>query len=250
MGATNKCSADSQKEWRCQRRHKSKPVIGGSKILVVRMAKISRDAPRSGFKKQNKTEETPKLTKKLIITNKNPTKGAQHLCAQLRKMLSPACITKITDKHPRIQDFLPQADESGISHILLVSDTTIQLGIRPKGPTYLFSIEQYSDDLKNYGQEFYKHLPLITFDGKSPLKAVFEKFGEKSTVFKRAIHIMFDGDLIFIRHYLHKTTSTELNYKVELKEIGPKLTLKLVKTEDGLLPSLRSSTAKKTRRTE
>ncbi|KAI4292581.1 hypothetical protein PAPHI01_1855 [Pancytospora philotis] len=185
-----------------------------------------------------------KLVNKLVITNRNPTKAATKLCKQLRETFAPDCLTHIKDKHPRIKDYLEMADAHMISQIVVVSDKLLQIGCRPSGPTYSFRIVDYKDDFKKFSPELFRQPPFVTFDGRSDLKPVFERLGKNEPGFKRTLHFLFDGDRVLMRHYSMKQKDDTDNFVMGLREIGPSLTLELVKTEEGLFQSARASASK------
>ena len=196
-------------------------------------------------------EEAPlKLINKLVITNRNPNGDAKRLCTQLRKMLDPECLTHLKEKHPRLKDCLMMADHYLISHIVVVTGSEMQVGVRPTGATYSFKILEYEDNFKNYGPEFYKAPAFVTFEGRSPLRSLFEKFGRNEAGFRRSLHFCFEGDKIFVRHYWYRTEDTDENFRVGLREIGPRLTLQLTGIEEGLYPGLRKDATKSSKRNE
>ncbi|KAI5150423.1 hypothetical protein ENBRE01_1488 [Enteropsectra breve] len=209
----------------------------------------SRDNKKFGKNKNSKNRkhkmenDEPKgpLVNKLIITTREPSKESKKLCTQLRRICDPDCLTKLQDKRPRVQDYLGVADAFLISHIMVVSENSIQIGMRPQGPTHTFKILEYSNEWKNFSFELYKNPPFITFQGKSDLKPIFERLGKNAPGFKRALHISFEDDKIYIRHYCTSTEDLEDNWKMHLREIGPRLTLQHVKKEEGLYQQLRGS---------
>lgn len=198
----------------------------------------------------NEEEKPPVLLNKLVITNKNPSKSTKKLCKQLRRIFDPDCLTNLKEKHPRIKDCLQMADFHQISHICIVSDAMIQIGDRIKNETYTFKILDYVDNFKNYGFDYYKTPAFITFQGSHQLRPLFERFGKNEPGFKRSLHFLFDGEQIHIRHYWYKTQDTEDNFKVGLKEIGPRLTIKLIKTESGIFESMRNNDKKGDKKAE
>lgn len=185
------------------------------------------------------------LVNKVVITNRNPSKKSMKLCTQLRKIFDPDGMTNLKEKHPRVSDFLEVADHFLISHIITVSDMHIHVGVRPRGPTYVFKILEYDPEFKNFGAEIYKHPAFITFEGRSVLKPVFERFGKNEAGFRRALHFRFEDDQILVRHYCVGTKDTDDNFRVGLREIGPRLTLQLVEKEEGFYPNLRASKGKR-----
>lgn len=74
----------------------------------------------------------------------------------------------------------------------------------------------------------------MTVNGKCEYKHLFESFGKNQNVFQRALHFDIQDDFINIRHYFILTKDTENNYRVSMREIGPRLTLKLSKIEEGV----------------
>lgn len=201
---------------------------------------------QTGIAKKAKPADAPPLvlTNKLVITNRNPSKIAKKLCQQLREIFSPNSLTHIKDKHPRIKEYLRMADAHLISHMVVVSDKMIQIGIRPKGPTHTFKIIEYGDDYKRYHSDNFRQAPFITFEGKSALKPMFENLGKKEPGFKRTLHIKFEDDIIYIRHYCLKEKDSSDNFVMGFKEIGPRLTLQFVGTEEGLFKTARVKSTK------
>lgn len=204
-----------------------------------RKTSAGRSGPRAA------DEPAAPLVNKLVITNRNPTKCSVKLCTQLRKLFDPECMTHLKEKHPRFKDCLEMADHYMISHIIVISDSVMQVGVRPNGPTHTFKILEYEDNFKNFHSDFYRKAPFITFDGKSALKTAFERFGRAEPGFKRTLHFLFEDEKIFIRHYSIKERDSDDNFVVGLKEIGPRLTLQLVNTECGFYPGLKSGKARK-----
>ncbi len=183
---------------------------------------------------EKKKELSVFLTKKLVITNKKPSKETERLCKQLRYIFSPDNLSSIKKENLSFRQYLELADHYQISHIIIVNRNILKIGVRTTGITYKFKIVEYIDNFKNFNPSFYLSPPFVTFEGKSVLKPIFAKFGKNKTGFKRVLHVEFESDLIYIRHYAHCVENNEDSYKVKLKEIGPRLTLSLLATETGL----------------
>ncbi|KAI5175755.1 hypothetical protein PAEPH01_2193 [Pancytospora epiphaga] len=231
----------------------SSKILSTKKLSVagVTMKNRARTVHKTSSKKQAPRELSGQtdlpLVNKLVITTRNSTKRAKKLCEHLRKIFDPDGFTQLKEKHPRLQDFIGMADSFRIGHVLIVSDNAIQVGVRPHGPTYTFKIVEYDESLKTYTPEIFKTPPFVTFGGKSHLEELFENFGKNKNGFKRVLHVEFKDENIVLRHYCLKETNTEDNYVLGYKEIGPRLTLELTKTEDGFYPAHHTASHNKKR---
>lgn len=172
-----------------------------------------------------------------VVSVRNPSKKSETICKQLRKILSPDCLSKI-EINPKIQDIVDASSQLLIKQIICVSEDKIKVALLPSGPTYLFKIIGYEDNFKNYTNDIYKSAPFITFEGKSSIKTLFQNFGTTDRPARRALHFHFDDSLVHIRHYFTSTENTDDNFVVRLKEIGPKLTLELVEAKNGIFPDM------------
>lgn len=191
---------------------------------------VQTNEPESSFKKSM-------LLNSAIITVRNPSKRVKALCKYFRKILSPDCLTKL-EANPKIQDLLYVSQQLLIKHIIYISELEITIASLPNGPTYLFKIIDFEDNFKNYSNDIYNNPPFLTFNGKSNIKPLFQQFGVTDKSSKRALHFHFDDSLIYIRHYLISDRDTDDNFVVRLEEIGPKITLKLIETNNGVFTHL------------
>lgn len=170
---------------------------------------------------------------KLVITTKKPNKRAKLLCRQVRRMLEPNVTAKLKDRNTTIEPYLSIADAFELSHFILIDSRDIKIGVRPNGPTFVFNIVEYNPKYVNLGSEFYSEDAHITFTGESEFKELFSSLSSSGKAFKRNIHVCFEDDLIYIRHY-GVLIKEEENIKVGFNEIGPRITLKFIKKMDGL----------------
>ncbi len=76
------------------------------------------------------------------------------------------------------------------------------------------------------------------------MKNLFSSFGKKAKPFKRVLNISEIDDKIYFRHYFYTVDDLEEKYKVSLKEIGPKITLKLINKEEGFFEEYKKSMKK------
>lgn len=173
----------------------------------------------------------------LTMTVRDPSKITEGMCKQLRKVFMPNSLTKL-EMNTRMQDVIDVSDQLLITEIVYLSKDELKIAVMPKGPTFIFNIVEYDNNYKNFSMDLYREPALITMDGKWAHKNIFEGFGTRGGDSKRALHFHFKNDLIYIRHYYISTEDLEDKFKVGLKEIGPKLTLKLKKIEEGVFPEM------------
>lgn len=173
-----------------------------------------------------------------VVTVRNPSKETEALCKNLRKILSPDCLSKM-ETNPKMQDLADVAHQLLVKQIIYISENHLKIASLPNGPTYVFEIVSKENTFKNFSPEYYSTIPFLTFEGKSPIKPIFQSFGQSSSIdFKRVIHFHFKEELIYIRHFFKTVEDTDDNFRVHLKEIGPKITLKFIEKITGVLPDL------------
>ncbi|UYI27044.1 U3 small nucleolar ribonucleoprotein [Encephalitozoon cuniculi] len=172
------------------------------------------------------------FSNKLVITAKKPGKRTRQICMHIRRMLEPNVTAKLRDRNTTVKSYLDVADALELSHFVLVDARDIKIGTRPKGPTYVFNVVDYNPKYVKVGNEYYEEDPCITFTGESELKELFLSLSSRPKTFKRNLHFCFDGDLIHVRHYAILTKEEE-DIKVGFHEIGPRITMRLVKKMDG-----------------
>lgn len=190
------------------------------------------------IQKEEKPLKKSMLINSAVVTVRDPSKSTENLCKNLRKVLSPDCLTKL-DINPKMQDLADVAHQLLVKQIIYLSEHVAKVAILPNGPTYVFDIISYEDNFKNFSTEIYKSAPFLTFDGKSPLKQLFQHFGQSEKDSKRVLHFHFKDELVHIRHFMKTTEDTEDNFKVHLREIGPKVTLRFSEKIDGVFPDLK-----------
>lgn len=183
------------------------------------------------------------LTNTLVMTVRDPSKTSETLCKQLKKVFTPNCLTKL-ETNPRMQDVIDVSDQLHVRQIVHISEHEIKIACLPKGPTYTFSIVEYDNMYKNYPAEFYKLPAFVTMEGRSNYGHIFQHFGKNEAGFQRALHFFFSEDLVHVRHYCTSVEDLDEKFKVGLKEIGPRLTLKFRDVRDGVFPEMK---IKKTR---
>lgn len=222
-----------------------------NKHLLANKKKDSRKSPGKHVKSgkpakysepENTAENEAKLKKSLLInvavvTIRNPSKRIEALCKHLRKILTPNCLTKL-EINPKIQDLVDVSAQLLLKQIIYISEKEVQIACLPSGPTHYFEIADYQDNFKNFASDLYKSLPFITTDGKSELKPVFQGFGASDKVDRRSLHFHFRYDFVHVRHFLQGVETLDDKFKVKLKEIGPRLTLKFIETKPGIFPKL------------
>ncbi|KAM0681025.1 hypothetical protein GINT2_000808 [Glugoides intestinalis] len=214
-----------------------------SKHLITRQKKhVKRGKPAKYAATENTEEDEAKLKKSMLIntavvTVRNPSKRVEALCKQLRKILTPNCLMKL-EINPKVQDLVDVSEQLLLKQIIYISEKEIQVACLPSGPTHHFNIADYRGDFKNFANDLYKNPPFITTDGKSELKPVFQAFGSSNNVDRRSLHFHFRYDLIHIRHFLQGVETLDDKFKVKLKEIGPRLSLKFIETKTGIFPKL------------
>jgi len=172
-----------------------------------------------------------------VVCVRSPSKKSEAICKQLRRILTPDCLSKM-EINPKLQDVADVSAELLMKQIVYISEHSITIASLPNGPTYTFKIVEYEDNFKNYQSDLYKTVPFVTFEGKSSLRSVFQSFGTEETLSKRVLHFHFINDLTYIRHYTVCTEDGEDNFVVRMKEIGPRLTLQLTGTDSGVLPAM------------
>ncbi|ELA42082.1 uncharacterized protein VICG_00931 [Vittaforma corneae ATCC 50505] len=172
-----------------------------------------------------------------VVSVRHPSKKAEAVCKQLRKILSPDCLSKI-EVNPKLQDIVDVAAQLLVKQIIYISENEIRIALLPTGPTYSFKIIEYENNFKNFPNDIYWTTPFITFEGKSSTKTLFQNFGTMNRSARRALHFHFDDDLVHIRHYATSIQNTDENFVVHLKEIGPKLALKLLEVKNGVFPGM------------
>lgn len=171
---------------------------------------------------------------KLVITVKKPTKRAKQICAHMRRILEPNVTAKLRDKNTTVKSYLDVADALELSHFILVDARDIKIGIRPHGPTYVFNVVEYNPKYIKVSEDHYKSDPFISSTGESELKELFLSLSSQPDTFKRSLHFHFDGDLVHIRHYAILTKDDDDDdIKVGFNEIGPRISMRLVKRMDG-----------------
>lgn len=182
---------------------------------------------------------------KLVITTKTASKATKHLCTQLRRAFDPDCLSKLREFHIRFKDCLAVADAYRISHLIIVSDRTIQIGQLPHGPTYTFKILEYDAINGTAPSELFALPALISLDGRSELKSLFQHFGRTEPIFRRVIHFACEGDVVHLRHYRSNVQTTDENFKMSMQELGPRLSLQLISREDGFYKKLKADLKRK-----
>lgn len=178
------------------------------------------------------------LVNTVVMTVKNPSKSTEMLCKQLKRIFSPNCLAKL-EKNPKIQDVVDFSDQLLVKQIVHIAENEVKIVHMPKGPTYTFSILEYFDNYKNYPSDLYKSPAFITLDGKCEYKHIFESLGKNEAEFQRSLHFYVKDDIVFIRHYCISTENLDDKFKVALREIGPRLKLKLKNIKDGIFPELK-----------
>lgn len=207
------------------------------------MRKPFTNKSRQGKKERAPSQEINEFVKRsvlmhsAVISVRNPSKRSETLCKQLRKILSPNCLSKL-EINSKLQDIIDVSSQLLLKQIIYVSENEIKIAALPNGPTYIFRIIEYEDNYKNYPNKIYTSAPFVTFDGKSSLRPIFQSFGMNEGVPKRTLHCQFKDDQISIRHYTILSEDTEDNFVVHLNEIGPKLTLQLLETRDGIFTGM------------
>lgn len=205
---------------------------------------LSRKARKEAkIEEHKKTLEDKEIKKSdliniLTMTVKNPSKATEGLCKQLRKIFMPNSLNKI-EINPKMQDVIDISDQLLVTQVVYLSKDEIKIAVMPKGPTYTFKIDEYDNNYKNFTMDLYKEPAFITTEGKCSYKNIFECLGTGEGEFKRALHFYFKNDLVYMRHYCTSTEDLEDKFKVCLREIGPRLTLKLMKLEDGIFPEMK-----------
>lgn len=172
---------------------------------------------------------------KLIVTCKKPKKQAKIICKVLRRIFLPNVTFKLKDKSVGLKKLKSIGDEYKMSHYIVVGDRYIKIGHRPNGPTATYRIINFKDTIKKHNNSIYNEDPLITISGESNLSDMFIKLSHPGKLPTRNIHFHFNNDEVEIRHYKIETKEED-NVKVGLNEIGPKLTLKLLKIQDSFFP--------------
>jgi rRNA maturation protein Rpf1 len=212
--------------------------------------KSTRKSRREMWRKRTAGEENEDVVlKKSMLTNiltmtvRDPSKVTEGLCKQLKRIFAPNSLTKL-ENNPKMQDVIDVCDQLFVKQIIYLSKDEIKIAVMPSGPTYVFSIEEYDDNYKNFPMDLYKHPAFITTEGKCSYKHIFEGLGTDEGEFSRALHFYFKEDLVYVRHFCTSTEDLEDKFKVCLREIGPKLTLKLKKIEEGVFSDMK---IKKTR---
>lgn len=191
----------------------------------------------------------PDLTNTLVMTVRSPSNATKTLCKQLRRVFAPNCLSKL-EINPRMQDVIDVADQLYAKQIVYISEGEIRIACMPQGPTYRFSIIEYESEYKNYPADIYRYPAFITTEGKSSCDHVFQHFGKNETGFRRALHFCFDEDLTRMRHYCTTVEELEEKFKVSMREIGPRLTLRLKDVSDGVFREMnveRSRTPRRSR---
>lgn len=202
--------------------------------MQKRWSKNTRTRPTECEK--NETPQKSKRIYSVVISVRSPSRKSEIICKQLRRLLTPDCLSKM-EINPKLQDVADVSADLLVKQILYISEHNIMIAPLPNGPTYVFEIVEYEDNFKNYSSELYKDIPFITFNGKSELKQLFKDFGTEETLSKRVLHFHFKNELVYIRHYSFATIDGDDNIVVQLKEIGPRFTLKCLKTDTGVLAS-------------
>jgi U3 small nucleolar ribonucleoprotein protein IMP4 len=169
---------------------------------------------------------------KLVITTKKPKKKTKTLCEHMRRLLEPNVTAKLRDKGTTVKDYVGVADKYELSHFILLDARDIRIGVRPKGPTYVFNVVSYDGRMRPAQHRYFLRDPLITFTGESELRELFASLSSQPAEFDRNIHVHFEDGLIHIRHYA-MVTKEEEDIKVGFNEIGPRLTLRLFKKTEG-----------------
>lgn len=186
---------------------------------------------------EDQTLKKSMLINSAVVTVRNPSKRVEGICKQLRKMLSPDCLFKI-EMNPKLQDLLDTSNQLLVKQVIYISENQIKIANLPNGPTHTFQIVEYENNFKSFSNEIYKIPPFITVDGKSSLKPLFLEFGQNNQISKRVVHFHLKDDLIYIRHFTTHTEDLDDKFKVCMKEIGPRFTLKLSKTENGVFSDM------------
>lgn len=184
------------------------------------------------------TQKKSMLINTAVVTVRNPSKRTESICKQLRKILSPDCLFKL-ETNPKMQDLLDVSPQLLVKQIVYLSEQEMKIACLPAGPTHVFKIIDYQNNFKNFSQEVYSELPFVTTHGKSITKTMFQSFGSVDRHSKRALHFHFKDDLVYIRHFVTSVANLEDKFRVGLKEIGPRLTLKLLESKTGVFPEMK-----------
>ena len=182
---------------------------------------------------------------KLVITNKKPSKRAKKLCLQLRRLLKPNTVSNLKDTNPPVDECLSFADRFAVGMIIYITDAEIQIAPRPEGPTFTFKILEYDEEFRDLQPGYSQKLPFVTMEGKSVLKPLFEKLGKNEEGFRRVLHFSFEDKIVYMRHYITMVNDTDDNWRVSMRETGPKLKLELIEEAPGILVKIRASQPKK-----
>lgn len=212
----------------------SKKIFKGRKTT----RKHDKDRQLENEIEEEQVQKKSMLINSAVVTVRNPSKKVEGICKQLRKILSPDCLFKI-ETNPKLQDLLDTSNQLLVKQVIYISENQIKIANLPNGPTHTFQIIEYENNFKSYSNEIYKIPPFITVDGKSSLKPLFLGFGQNNKISKRVVHFHLKDDLIYIRHFTTHTEDLDDKFKVCMKEIGPRFTLKELDTTGGVFPEMK-----------
>jgi hypothetical protein len=159
----------------------------------------------------------------------------------LRKCFEPHTSSKLRDeKRSSLKDYVSVADQFKISHFMVFTQTEngIYLKIsryKNKGPTVHFKVVDYT--LFNRNQTMVLQDPFISFTGFRKDDELLDYLGFVNTHtnddrINRTISFHREESKIYVRHYVIKREMGN-SVRIELEEIGPRMTLEIFKIEDG-----------------
>ncbi|ORD98552.1 hypothetical protein A0H76_2286 [Hepatospora eriocheir] len=198
----------------------------------------------------NNNDQEILYERKLILTTNKPSKKLKIICKHLRMLLRPHSLYKMKEFNIPIKDVIKDSEELSVAHIIYCMENKLIIGDRKEKVSYYFDLVEYENNFKMFKDFYYKDSPFVKIyynrndmtddqiEIDKELSKVFEKFGtveSKLKDFKRLLQIFFENGLIYIRHYCYSIEDVESNFKVSLREIGPRFTLKFIKKEENLL---------------
>ncbi|KAF2315013.1 hypothetical protein GH714_037555 [Hevea brasiliensis] len=199
-----------------------------------------------------------KIPKSFVFSREKLPGPLKQLQMDLRKLMLPYTALNLREKkRNNLRDFLNVSGPMGVTHFLILSKTETASYLRvartPQGPTLTFKIHEYStaQDVAQSQlrprcpQDLFKNPPLIVLSGfgsgEQHLKLttiMFQNifpaidintagYGSESEADDEAATVTLASDLGRVNRASTKSA-------VKLQEIGPRMTLQLIKVEEGL----------------
>ncbi|KAF7683922.1 Peter Pan-like protein [Astathelohania contejeani] len=176
---------------------------------------------------------------KLILRKGKADKRIKQLISDLRKAIGVRTKRKIIESNKfDIKPYIELAKSQDIEDFIIISQKKELIVTSLIGNTVYYKIKHFTlikEVTNTLNPRIYKNYPLVEFTGFKENETFIKNFDIKTNFKKiesleRVVQIYKNENDILFRHYLIRKNEEG---KVNLKEIGPRLTLEWIKTKDG-----------------